>query len=519
MRGSSFLWRALEAARRDHLAEAGEAPPTPGSAGATRRALLKAIVAAGAVSALPRPARAATPGRVAIIGGGIAGLSALHYLRTAGVDARLYEARQRIGGRMFTQRPADGPAFEVGGQLVNSDHRDLRALLDHFRIPLVDRKAEPHALVVLANGRRVAEAELAQALRGIAGQIDRDAARVDKEPRYAAAIDRLSAKAYLDRHAALIHEPWARALLESSIRTEFGAEPEDSSAMSFLFNLPTVEGERFEILGQSDEHYVIQGGSGALPEAIAEAHRDRIETGKRLVSIALAAGTHRLSFLDGSEAIADQIVVAVPAGIMRQIGYRVPLPASLRAYIAEAELGRNEKIQAVAAEAVWKAPMGIGGELWNVDPASAALGWDGSVHRADRVDPVWTWFLGGDQVEDVATSPQARAAAFAALAEPAIPGLAAVTATGPFRRTGWCRDPLTLGGYVNYRPSQLTRFGHLLAAEGATINEQTVPGNGRIWFAGEHLSDAWFGFMNGGASSGRLAAEMILGRKLLKLQA
>ena len=73
MRGSSTVWRALAAARVRNLADAGEAAPIPGAPGATRRALLKGIAAAGMASALPRPAYAFAGGRVAIIGGGIAG--------------------------------------------------------------------------------------------------------------------------------------------------------------------------------------------------------------------------------------------------------------------------------------------------------------------------------------------------------------------------------------------------------------------------------------------------------------
>ena len=56
-------------------------------------------------AALPRPARAAgASGPVAIIGGGIAGLTALWHLTQAGIDARLFEARTRLGGRMLTVR-------------------------------------------------------------------------------------------------------------------------------------------------------------------------------------------------------------------------------------------------------------------------------------------------------------------------------------------------------------------------------------------------------------------------------
>ena len=518
MRGSGMLWRALEAARRSNLAAAGEMAPTPGNHAVTRRALLKAIAAAGAISALPRPARADTGGTVAIIGGGIAGLAALHYLNQAGVEAHLYEARSRIGGRMFTQRPATGPAFEVGGQLVNTDHLDMHALAKYFGVGLVDRKAETHRTLILADGRPLQEAELSEAMRGIAAQIGRDADRLDKNyAKVAPELDRLSIKAYLDKHARLIREPWARRLLEGTSRTEYGVEPEHASAIELIFNLPTVDGERFEVLGESDERFVIEGGSSALVEAIAGAYRNQISCERRLARISPDKGRLRLDFADGSSASADKVIVAVPAPITRQIDFRAALPPVWRAFIATMDLGRNEKVQAAASEAKWRTPMGIGGELWQTDPAGYALGWDGTVHLVDRAQPhpVWTWFLGGKEVDDSGLSPREQAHGFAVTSEPAIPGMVAATDQGPWRRTAWHADPLTLGAYCNYAPGQLTRFAHLLCVESKDPKEHQVSRAGHLYFAGEHLSDAYPGYMNGGAQTGRMAVEAITGRRLL----
>jgi monoamine oxidase len=514
MRGSSTLWRALEMARRHNLAEAGEPAPVQGSEGLSRRAMLQALAAAGVVAALPRPARAAPAGRVAIIGGGIAGLTALHHLTEAGVDAHLYEGRPRMGGRMFTQVPASGTAFELGGQLVNTDHHDMHALTRRFGIELIDRKSEPHDTLILAGGRLVSDAELADALRGIAGQIGKDADRLDKNyARVSRELDRISFKDYLDQHAGLIREPWVRRLLEATCRTEFGVEPAQSSGIQLIFNLPTVHGERAEVLGGSDEKYVMEGGSGALVAAMTARYQDRISTGKRLLGIAPGM---RLSFLDGTSARADTVIVAVPAPILRQIDFGVPLPRVWRGFIDEITMGRNEKVQALASEAVWKQPMGSGGELWQTDDKGYALGWDGSVHLAGRaVEPVWTWYQGGNQVDDIATSPEAQARQYAIATDPAIPRLSTATADGPFRRTGWHRDPMTMGSYSCWAPGQLTRFGHLLSVESDDPSEHRVARAGNIIFAGEHVSDAYPGFMNGGAQTGRMAAEALVGKRLL----
>ena len=521
MRGSSTFWEALGSARRMNLTAAGEPPPVEGSPGQTRRAVLMALGAVGLSAALPRPLRAApVRGPVVIIGGGIAGMTALWHLTQAGIPARLYEARPRLGGRMFTYRPAGGPAddgvpMEIGGQLVNSDHDDMHGLAKEFGLALIDRKAGAYRTMILADGAEVAPGALVEALRPIAAQISADSDRLDKDyARTARELDRLSISGYLDLHADKVRQLWVRRLMEATSRTEYGVEPGQASAIELIFNLPTVDGERIDVLSRSDERYLIAGGSGALIAAMAARLGDRIETGKRLQGIASHGSGVRLTFLDGSLVDAGAVIVAVPAPLMRQIDFRVPLPPLWRAFISEIELGYNEKIQAVMASRPWESAFGRGGEVWQTDPsAGAALGWDGGIRPATDPGSVWTWFLGGDEVSAAdGQDPAALARRFAALAEGGIPGFGAAmvgAGQGAVRRTAWHRDPLTLGAYVNFRPGQLTRFSDLIWVEGAdAARHRALPG--RIQFAGEHLSDAYPGYMNGGAQTGRLAAQAIV---------
>lgn len=511
MRGNEALWRALQLARRDVLATQGRVARR-GPSGIGRRALLQGMAAGGVAAGLPAMPAMALPasGRVAIVGGGIAGLTALHHLTKAGVDARLYEARNRLGGRMYTQRTAEGQYFEAGGQLVNTDHADIHALCKAFNVPLVDRKSGPHQSVVLVDGAVVPQAELVRLLTPLAARIARDSESVDASPRTAAVIDNLSVKAYLDKHAALLPDPRIRHLIEASIRTEYGSEPQDASALQLIFNLPTVKGEHIEVLAGSDERYVISGGSGRLANDIANAHRDRIETGKRLQSIRDTGNGVRLTFLDGTTADAEIVIVATPAPILRQIEFAVPLSARWRQFIAEADLGRNEKVQTTANGTPWADVLGSGGELWDASSAYS-LGWDGTLQGVEPGGkPIWNWFLGGDQVAAATAKGEALSSALAQQAEPAVPGLTQAVAGGIVRRTNWCNEALTLGAYTNSAPGQLTRFGSLFWIESETPSERQQAVAGRVIFAGEHVSDAWVGFMNGGAQTGRLAADAVL---------
>src|SRR4051812_37067331 len=98
----------------------------------TRRELLGAAGAATAAAAVwsPRTAWGATAPRVAIVGGGLAGLTAAYRLKQAGVTAQVYEASDRFGGRCWSLRGAfaDGQVAERGGELIDNDHIAIKHL-------------------------------------------------------------------------------------------------------------------------------------------------------------------------------------------------------------------------------------------------------------------------------------------------------------------------------------------------------------------------------------------------------
>lgn len=199
----------------------------------------------------------------------MAGLNAAYQLKKRGYDSTVYESRSRVGGRMFTVRDAFGPGSvtDVGGELVNTNHSDIIGLAQEFGIGLFDRSTDAAATGLpidsyLIDGRVVLDAEVARGLRALARRIGRDAAKLDADPdRYTPIFDDLSAKAYLDQNADLIPAPWVRELIEESVRTEYGVEPEGASSLVFLYNLPTVNGQEVEMLSGSDERYLIEGGS------------------------------------------------------------------------------------------------------------------------------------------------------------------------------------------------------------------------------------------------------------------
>ena len=92
-----------------------------------------AAVVAGGPLALARPASAAkglTP-RIAIVGAGIAGLNAALTLQDKGVASTVYEASDRVGGRMHSDRSGyweNGQVSEFCGELIDSGHTTILGL-------------------------------------------------------------------------------------------------------------------------------------------------------------------------------------------------------------------------------------------------------------------------------------------------------------------------------------------------------------------------------------------------------
>lgn len=523
--GFRELIRWLQRARRQNLAEDGEEPPLPrGQIRWTRRRFVTSVALAGAAGATsfacspvawirdrPEP-------RIAVIGAGIAGLNAAYRLKKAGYHASVYEARNRIGGRVVSRTGGVGESLvtDLGGSFINTDHEDVLGLARAFGLTLFSRiddaKRFPFPPVgYFFDGRMRAEAEVAEALRPFARQITSDADALDRDYKAVAAqLDRLSVQDYLDRHAETIPAPFVRRLIENSIRTEYGVEPAQSSALQLIFNLPTVEGQRLEVLGGSDEAFVVEGGSGRIVQALAAALSGQIHEEHVLVRLEAAGPGFRLMFQPKRIVEADYVILTVPFMVLRKVDLDVALPETLRQFIDQVDLGSNEKLFAGFQAKVWRRKGGFVRDFWTDLGFSSA--WDATQRQTDRPEGALTLFFGGDETaEAVSGSANEQGMNFLKRLDRAIPG-AREAATGAFVRTRWSQDPFTRGSYVNFRPGQLTAFGEFLYIDSRDAEQRQDVHVGNLVFAGEHLSEAFFGFMNGAAETGRLAANVVLRR-------
>jgi monoamine oxidase len=490
------------AARR----EAAEAPRV------RRRRVLQTTAVAG-VAPLVRPGPLSGGGRsearVVVVGAGMAGLHCAYRLADQGVRADVYDAAQRVGGRMFTDRRTFGPIqhCELGGELIDTDHETMRDLAEELDIELLDFRRDDRRLigdVYDIGGRKLTESAVLDGFTPIARAID-DAldTLLDKDygfvsydkPNGGKALDALSISGWLDQIGA---SGPVRTLLEVAYLSEYGLEPNVSNALNLLFTIST-DLKRFEIFGDSDERFHAAEGSDAFTTRLArELSPKQIHLGMTLEAIRRApAGQYVLTFnrdAGRTDVLADHVVLALPFTTLRRVDIGVDLPPAKRRAIAELGYGTNAKLMAGFTSRIWREQGYTGGSF---SDRGYQTTWDTS--RLQRgTSGIITNFVGGTRGIQIGEgTPAQQASAFLAQFDGVFPGVAAA-ADGRVARMHWPSYPLTLGSYAAYRVGQYT-----------TITGAEMEQVGNLHFCGEHTSLDYQGFMEGAAETGARAATEI----------
>lgn len=146
---------------------------------------------------------------VVIVGAGAAGTTAAHELKKAGLSVVVLEARDRVGGRLWTD-VVDGAMLEVGGQWVSPDQDALKETLAELGLETYSRYREGDSVYIGRDGRLqrftgeifpvAPETEkeiirLIEVLDGLVAQVDPDKPWEHPD---AEALDRISFEAWLE---------------------------------------------------------------------------------------------------------------------------------------------------------------------------------------------------------------------------------------------------------------------------------------------------------------------------------
>ncbi|MBN8851908.1 MAG: hypothetical protein BGO55_25740 [Sphingobacteriales bacterium 50-39] len=484
-------------------------------AGASRRRFLKnSAFAAGSLLIPPMLGRrwpgapaSGDASRVAIVGAGIAGLNAAWQLKQQDITSTVYEASGRVGGRMYTIKDhfGQGLTTDLGGEFVDTTHTEILQLVKQLGLDLYDLQTDtltPKSFWF--DGRPLTEKDLSEAIRPFAERIMKDIHSLPPLISYQSAatfrhLDELSIMDYL---RGIGIGGWLLSFLNVVLTREYGMEASEQSAINFLimFEPPAATGGRYELFGSDHEVLKIRGGSQRLTDALYRQVQDQVLLRHKLTAIhpgGGGGGGYRLSFdKDGEKIVvhADRIILAIPFTILRNIPLQVAMPEEKQKCIREIGYGNSCKFIMGAREKAWRK---AGRQGYTFTDLSFGCGWDSSQLQSEQ-EGSFTVFAGGsfgDYIKD--SKEEDLAGRFLPALDTIYPG-AQHAYSGKNIKYCWAGNPYNKAGYASFKKGQ---WSTLAGWEAKPV--------GNIYFAGEHVSRDFQGYMNGAAQTGRMAAEAV----------
>jgi monoamine oxidase len=488
----------------------------------TRRELLKRTTVAGAAvagaSTMGRFAKAAYGAgqpQIAVVGAGLAGLTCAYRLKQAGLNAQVYEASTRVGGRCWSIYDFAPLVGEHGGELIDQGHTAMRQLASELGFTLDNLlQAQPKGTedFYWVNKGKYSYSQLVTDLNGIYQKLHKDTVAAsyptlwNLSTQRGRELDNMSIIQWLDE---TVPNGGSKSnlgrVLDIAYNIEYGAESSQQSALNLIYLLGYIGQGQFRTFGKSNEKYHVRGGNDQITTRLGEELGNQISLGTALASIKKnSSGSYTLTFMKDSGTLtvtADHVVLALPFSTLRSVNYSKagfePLKVTA---IKELGMGTNSKLHVEFSDRFWYNAGNNGNtyadtgyqSTWEVSRAQG-----GGKGKGILVD-----YTGGTIGASFGTgTPASRAQQFMSQLQPLFPGTRVSDHwTGRATLDFWTAYPWTKGSYSYWKVGQYTKFSGM---------ERVRQGN--CHFCGEHTSQDFQGYLNGAVDTGGLAAGEILG--------
>lgn len=398
---------------------------------------------------------------VVVIGAGLAGLTAAWELSKAGHRCTVLEARDRVGGRTWSERLSNGEVTERGGEYVFPSEFPIRKLAAEVGVPIMSHSVRYGRRTV--NDRVITFAELGATTERVRSTL----ARMLADGETQISLERAFAEALGSNYRL---DPVYRRTT-----TSVAADPARVSAEAVLLHESSTAGGYIEDGGR------FVGGNQALSLELARRLGDQIRLEHPITGIEQSASGVQVHLSDGTRIAADAAVLSVPLPILRDIELGFTLPE-------EQQRALNHRFMGVAAK--------LGVPLSNVDSDTALQNaehtwwsWRSlSIDGENRVNALSS-FAGGPfayEALGIADGPEGWVQALQTMRP-------RLELDGDVLLTDWSLDPWTKGAY--------SAPGLDWSAADAAAFERSA---GRVALAGEHTGLAQS--LSGAVASGYRAA-------------
>ncbi|HMS55728.1 MAG TPA: NAD(P)/FAD-dependent oxidoreductase [Fimbriimonadaceae bacterium] len=421
---------------------------------------------------------------VGIVGMGAAGLLAALRLQEAGIKTKLFEARQRTGGRIHTIRVGD-LQYDAGGEWLDADHERCLTLCNDFGLEMLATGSWPRDIYY--GEEHCTEATLwSEALEddlrveAAARELCRNLKPIPWENLEHGDLDEATLGDFLRASTHSARGLWWKT---AQARSDEGDEPDRIGLLGWLC------GYRHYLERDDDvmSAYRVQGGMQRLTDAIADRIVEPIQLGKVLKRVAQDQSGVTLEFEGYSERV-DRAILTLPPPALERVIFDPALPKDKRCAVEACGMSRTIKIVLEFSEPWWM-EMGSRGSIHTILQLQQL--WQGS--HGGR--PVLTSYICGDDADFYRSKTAAVRHAYEELL------LICPQAEGKFVGGwlhDWVGDPYAFGGFSHLAPGYvLEHMRHMPEAYG------------NIHFAGEHTA-SWTGFIEGAFESADRVVDEVL---------
>jgi monoamine oxidase len=436
---------------------------------------------------------------VLVAGAGLAGLTAARELTKKGAAVTVIDARDRVGGRVLTFREPllSREHAEAGADLIDESQTEICKLIADVRL----RTASilPGGFVSVRQDGQRRRVAGKQGWQELARRLEPEVrAFCVSEQRWdggvAESLGRESVAQWLDR----IRAPKAIREVAVGLRGFFLADPDNLSLLALA--------DQFAEDGApgGEKMFRIVGGNDRLPAALAKAlgSRIRLRTILRLVT-----QTRRgvIAALESNGRVAtarfDYMVCAMPAATLRDIRFTPPLPESQQHALVSLRYGAATKTALQFDRAPWRKrgkPRAFGtalpiGAIWDGNEEQPRSGRSAASARQSGVLSL----LAGGRASAATREMLAAEGPARIIRELSWLDLKDSTLVA-WASLSWEHEQWSQGGYAVFDTRFPPALRYLLARPFK-----------RIFFAGEHTSLRWQGYMNGAVETGARAAEEV----------
>lgn len=441
---------------------------------------------------------------VLIVGAGLSGLCAARKLKREGVSVHIVEARDRVGGRILSERIGEG-VFDLGAQWIGPEQKRVRRLVDELGLETLATRTDGKKVLevggkVSTYKRSIASMSLPSLIQltGALSYTKRIRKRVSpSSPMSMEGAEALDGETLETWRSRIVRSTKLNSVLDAAVRSIFGAEPRDISALYFLMHINAAGGllNLTEARGGAQQDSIV-GGAQSLARALAAELADEVslETPVRRLVQGRA----------GVDAVSDERTVGGRYAIMAI----APMLAGRVEYSPSVSVGRDQLTQrfamgaAVKVIVTYEVPFwrqgGFSGEVVSSDGPLSVV-YDSSSN--DDRQPALVGLVAGNQARQWSSQPlpDRQRRVTGALAR--YFGDAA-NAFSDYRELDWGMESWSRGGpAAALPPGVLTHsFAHLRKPEG------------RIHWAGTETATEWTGYMEGAIQAGERAADEVLRR-------